>query len=156
MIRLVDMSDDEFRAYLARAVTNYADEISRANDLTPDVAQSQAEATFRRLLPEGHPRQEDQYMFSVVDEAERRVGMIWFGIRRDRKRPYAYIWDIYLEPDTRGKGYGEQVMRQVEDRVRDLGYDHIALNVFGHNLPARKLYERLGFQAIAISMGKDL
>ena len=47
-------------------------------------------------------------------------------------------------------------MRLVEDKVRALGHSHIALNVFGHNLPARRLYERLGFQAIAISMGKDL
>lgn len=156
MIRLVEMSEEEFQAYLPRARKNYAEELSRANDLTDDEATAQAEAAFRRLLPEGRPGAADQFLFTAVDGDGRPVGMVWFGIRRDRKEPYGYIWEIFLEPEARGRGYGEQIMRQVEARAKALGLSHLALNVFGHNMPARKLYERLGFQITAISMGKDL
>lgn len=156
MIRLAPMSNDEYPAYAANCMALYAEELSRANGITVEAATAQAEATFRRLLPDGRPDAPDQYLFTVLDEEGRRAGAVWFGIRRDRKRPFAYIWDLYLEPGARGKGYGEQVMREVEQRARELGQDHIELNVFGHNLPARKLYERLGYQTLSVSMGKDL
>jgi ribosomal protein S18 acetylase RimI-like enzyme len=155
-IRLAEMTEAEYRMYITGSKRNYAEELSRANDLTLDEATAQSEATFRRLLPDDRPGAVDQYMFTVFDEDSTRVGSIWFGVRRDGKEPYGYIWDIMLDPAHRGKGLGEQVMRAVEEKVRALGLSQISLNVFGHNLPARKLYERLGYEAIAVSMKKDL
>lgn len=156
MIRLVAMSDDAYAEFASRCQQDYAAEVSRVNDLSLEEGLAQAEATFRRLLPDGRPGAPDQYLYTAVDEDSQPVGSIWFGIRRDRRTPYAYIWDIHLAPESRGKGYGEQILRLVEAKVRELGFAHIALNVFGHNAPARKLYERMGYQATAISMGKDL
>lgn len=156
MIKLVAMSDDEYRVFEARSMKSYAEELSRANDSTPEEAMAQAEATFRRLLPDGRPGSKDQYLFTAVDDQGQRVGAVWFGIRRDRRTPYAYIWDLFLAPEFRGKGLGEHVMRRVEERVRELGHSQIGLNVFGHNLPARRLYERLGYRAASVSMSKDL
>jgi ribosomal protein S18 acetylase RimI-like enzyme len=156
MIAFVPMSQAAFEAFVARSTTNYAEEVSKANDIPLEEATAQAEASFRRLLPDGRPDQADQHLYVVVDEEGQEVGTIWWGVRRDRPAPYAYVWDLYLDPAFRGKGHGERVMRRVEEQARALGLERLALNVFGHNAPARKLYERLGFRTISLGMDKVL
>ena len=47
-------------------------------------------------------------------------------------------------------------MRSLEDEVRRLGDSSIGLHVFGHNAPARRLYEKLGYSETHINMVKRL
>ena len=52
--------------------------------------------------------------------------------------------------------HGTGAFEALEDKVRSLGLEGIALHVFGHNRGAHALYEKLGFQATNIHMFKDL
>ena len=99
---------------------------------------------------------EGQHLCRAITPEGRHVGSVWFGVRRDRGQPYAYIWDLHVEEDARGQGHGERIMRLVEQRALALGLGYISLNVFGHNGTARRLYERLGYEVESVGMGKRL
>lgn len=55
--------------------------------------------------------------------------------------------DIALLPEARGSGIGTALVRGVQERAAALGLP-VVLHV-EHGLPARRLYERLGFTATA-------
>jgi len=86
------------------------------------------------------------------------VGYLWLGLR-GQSEPVeapvdAYVHDVAVLPHLRGRGYGTDLMRAAEDLARGLGAGVVRLNVFGHNAPARRLYDRLGYTALATRMTK--
>jgi ribosomal protein S18 acetylase RimI-like enzyme len=78
------------------------------------------------------------------------------GIRRDKTKPYAFIWNIEIDPNHRGKGYGSQTMLALEEKVKELGLATIGLNVFGHNGTAIRLYQKLGYGTSSMTMYKNV
>ncbi|TGD82818.1 GNAT family N-acetyltransferase [Hymenobacter wooponensis] len=52
---------------------------------------------------------------------------------------------IYILPSHQGRGFGQLLIRAVEDAVRQAGGSVLELNVNRHN-PALAFYERQGFQ----------
>jgi ribosomal protein S18 acetylase RimI-like enzyme len=57
----------------------------------------------------------------------------------------AFIDDLYLVPDARGRGVGTHVMGFVEDQAVALGVRALHLEVDVDNLRAQELYRRSGF-----------
>lgn len=53
------------------------------------------------------------------------------------------------EKDLWGKGVATQAMLFLEDQCRKKGFSRIELGVFEHNMRARNLYAKLGYQEIA-------
>jgi ribosomal protein S18 acetylase RimI-like enzyme len=97
------------------------------------------------------------------DQAEKFVlGMFEEGMGEDEKlaatagfyryshlkeRHKGHIWGVYVRPESRGKGIARQLMQEIIRRARIMnGLEQILLVASAH-LPARKLYEALGFQA---------
>jgi ribosomal protein S18 acetylase RimI-like enzyme len=68
----------------------------------------------------------------------------------------AYVFDVEILPEARGRGLGRATMLAAEEAARDQRADVVRLNVFGHNVPAIRLYESLGYSAASISMAKPL
>ena|SRR5205085_5048057 len=156
MMRLIPMREDEFRIWLDNAIHEYADEKVRAGNWTPDDALEQSKQTYRELLPEGLSSKH-QYLFSIQDDAiAQNVGMIWFALSDHGTRPSAFIYDFLIFEQFRRHGYGTQALRELEGEVKHLGLDTISLHVFGHNLPARALYEKMGYVVTNINMSKPL
>jgi ribosomal protein S18 acetylase RimI-like enzyme len=58
----------------------------------------------------------------------------------------AAVGNIYTLPDYRGKGYGTQTTSAVVSELIRQGIEDIVLNVEQDNLPANRLYDRLGFE----------
>lgn len=58
----------------------------------------------------------------------------------------AAVGNIYTHPDYRGRGYGTQVTSAVVSKLISLGIDDIVLNVEQDNVPANRLYDKLGFE----------
>lgn len=71
------------------------------------------------------------------------------GVRREPQIKVSHrasIWGVYCEPDLRGRGYGEAVMRGAIEAARGWpGVEAIALSASERSDAARRLYERLGF-----------
>ena len=156
MLRLTQMSDQDFQDYLQKAVAEYAQEHVRAGNWHPDEAMQRSEGEFRKLLPDG-PRSKNQYMYTLVDEATgEKVGMIWFFFDRDRLQQSAFIYDFMVYEEFRRRGYGSQALATAEQIARDLGAMTIDLHVFGHNQAARALYEKAGYQVTNLNLSKRL
>jgi len=57
-----------------------------------------------------------------------------------------YISGIALYPNYRGQGIGTIMMKQINERAKNLGLKQLSLLAFEQNLDAIRLYERLGFE----------
>jgi ribosomal protein S18 acetylase RimI-like enzyme len=65
-----------------------------------------------------------------------------------------HIWGVYVRPESRGKGVARALMQEVIRRARAIeGLEQILLVASAH-LPARKLYEAMGFQVMALSRAR--
>lgn len=57
----------------------------------------------------------------------------------------AVVLDFMVDPDLRGRGYGEYLLRWGLRALWALGYERARLWVSAANLPARRLYDSFGF-----------
>jgi len=84
------------------------------------------------------------------------VGYCAWGIERprreDRLGPRLYVASLAVRPEDRGQGIGAQLLKHVEamGEHRFPEAEFVALHVRQDNAAARRLYERLGFQHVAI------
>ncbi len=156
MIELRKMNPQEFSDYMKFAVNNYAAEKQKGEGLSQDEALKVSKESYERQLPQGLETH-DQFLFSVIEKATNQpVGILWFAKKLNGHKPYAFIYDIELKPQNRGKGLGKALISLMEDEVRRLGCLSVGLHVFGHNTAAIALYEKTGFHTTNRMMRKDL
>lgn len=90
------------------------------------------EADWRRTLEDG-PR------FVALDPDP--AGLVGaFG-----KPSGLYLYSMWVRSSHRGRGIGEALVRAVLAWAADQGWKLVRLQVYDDNLPARRLYKRLGF-----------
>ena len=147
------MTESEFVEWHVQSKNNYRDELHRSG-LSLSEAQKKADDDMSRLLPEGL-NSKDQFLFSMKDTG-RNVGILWFGIRGAEDNRKAFIYDIVVDVSERGKKYGERALKLLELEVKKRGLSHIGLHVFGHNLVARNLYEKMGYEITNLNLEKKL
>ena len=148
------MTQQEYDSYRARSVQDYAREIAEARGLDDADAVATAEGEFAELLPDGLASP-GMHLWTahVGDEA---VGLGWLELRRRTSGVSAWVYDVHLDADRRGQGLGRQLMEALHEQARELGATTIALNVFGHNATAIRLYDSLGYAVTAQQMRRDL
>jgi ribosomal protein S18 acetylase RimI-like enzyme len=92
-----------------------------------------------------------------VDGGGRRVGFLWLAHRHPGPvREHAYVYDIEVEADRRGEGWGRRLLERAEAVAREWGVASLQLNVFGDNEVARSLYRSAGFREQQVTMTKRL
>jgi ribosomal protein S18 acetylase RimI-like enzyme len=148
------MTDTEFAAFRARAIHDYAIEKVAADEWPEDRAAALAEEQTAALLPDG---KHTDGMFIVMAEIDGvgPVGYAWLALKRPEVA-CAWIYDIAIDEEHRGKGYGRALLNGLEQVAREHGLESIGLNVFAGNDYARRLYERAGYKATSIHMSKRL
>ena len=156
MLRLVPMSEATYQAYLEVTVREYAEDKIKAGNWQPEEALERSAQEFRKYLPDGVATKGNT-LYDVEDEALGiKVGMIWLGCIMQGTKPAMFIYDFVIDEAHRRTGYGKQAMLAAEVQAKALGYDTIALHVFGHNHAARALYEKLGYEITNVNMAKKL
>lgn len=153
-LRLRPMTDEEFLIYRARLIPAYAADHVDAGDWDPDDAEELAAREVDGLLPAG-PRATGILLLTAENAGGERVGLVWIALNRSRPAS-AWIYDIQISPEYRGKGYGRALLQAAEDQARQHGSATIGLHVFGANATARNLYESSGYQATSLIMRKSL
>lgn len=156
MITLQSMTQAEFELYREHLIREYAKDHVEAGNWDAEGSIERSEKEIDGLLPQGVASPK-HYLFSVHDDSTNtNVGILWFAEREEGGSNLAFIYDIELKPEARGKGYGAETMRLLEAEVRALGLNRISLHVFGKNTVARKLYEKMGFETTNVLMSKEL
>ncbi|MBO0780737.1 MAG: GNAT family N-acetyltransferase [Ktedonobacteraceae bacterium] len=155
MVQLVPMSESEFQEYLSYAVAEYAQGHVEAGGWTQDEALQRATDEYRQLLPDG-VTSKSHYLYTIRNEEGQNVGMLWLAVRPRGKGSEAFIYDVRISEQFQRRGYGSQAFRAMEEKVRELGLNSISLHVFGHNHPARQMYQKLGYIETNVLMTKKL
>jgi len=152
--RLRPMREDEFASYLERARAGYAEDMIRNGGMEPAAAHRKSEADHAALYPQGFAS--DVELRVVEDDSGVAVGRVIYGEREQHGTRDAFLYDIAIDEEHRGRGLGRAAMELLEAEVRGLGLDRVQLNVFGGNEVARTLYRSLGFEELSVQMGKNL
>lgn len=77
------------------------------------------------------------------------VGMAGLKLRRQRTGPAGLIYSMYLEPDSRGQGFGKRLLTFARDEIfQRWQVTRCLMNVEVHNQIALKLYQQAGFRII--------
>lgn len=149
---LQPMTATDFAAWSEQSVAGYAAEKVCSGEWTAATALDLARESFAKILPQGF-NTADHYFYLVIDEANgHRCGHLWFA----RQGESAYLYDIAIAAEFRGKGHGRATMRLFESAASKLGLRSLRLHVFGHNRVARSLYESLGYETTDLWMRKQL
>ncbi|WP_437969267.1 GNAT family N-acetyltransferase [Sorangium sp. So ce260] len=144
----------ELDAFVDLVVSSYGDERASAVDARTEDAQRNARSQVEALLPQGLATP-DHHLYSVM-EGDALVGHLWIGVTSVDGFRSAFIYDLHLREDARGRGLGRRVMVLAEEAARGLGARDIELHVFAQNTRARRLYESLGYRMTSLSMRKRL
>jgi len=148
------MRADEYPAWAEQGARGYVDQMVEFGGMERDHAAAKAVRDFATVLPDGLETK-GHWLF-VIEAEVRAVGCLWFAERDLDGRPSAFLYDIQIDEQLRGHGYGRAAMLEFEREAARRGLHHLSLNVFGGNAPARGLYSSLGWAEMAITMTKHL
>jgi ribosomal protein S18 acetylase RimI-like enzyme len=101
--------------------------------------------TIKKRL--GASSSNDNFVVGAIDGGQ-LVGMAGFFRRREAKTSHrGHIWGVYISGKYRGQGVGRALLTELLRLARSLpGIEQVTLAVSSDNLPARRLYEAVGFE----------
>jgi ribosomal protein S18 acetylase RimI-like enzyme len=100
----------------------------------------------------GWGRADDAGFVALLEETFEPVGAVWIRLLQGADKGYGYMDDatpeltVALRPAARGQGVGTQLMQEMLAAARGK-YATLSLSVSVEN-PARRLYQRLGFETV--------
>lgn len=147
-VSLRKMDDAEFDAFVACSISDYAKDLRKEQELTEEEALRQAEAEFTSLLPAGQDS-ENHFLCVIWDEeADKKVGWIWFFYQAEENTRQAYLADLLIDEGERRKGYADAALDAMERQVAADGCAESALYVWDHNPAGLALYRKRGYMAV--------
>jgi ribosomal protein S18 acetylase RimI-like enzyme len=150
---MTEVEFDQWRQSVAQA---FATEQVAAGNWSPDEALELALRGNAALLPDGLAT-DGMLLLKGVRLDGTPVGVLWIGLNHPRgTRDCAFLYDIEVEQEYRGAGYGQALLAAGEDAVRARGVSALELNVFGDNRRAIRLYETSGYTVVTQQMRKNL
>ena len=150
MVKLEPLQQEDFEWFLERGIREYAEDHVRNGNWPAEGALERSRKEFEYYLPEGI-NTKDQYLWSLVEEGN-KIGILWVQVK-DQK---AFIFDFLIDEAFRGKGFGKQALRAMDETLKSMNVESVGLHVFGDNITAQELYKKVGFKITGIHMKKDL
>lgn len=156
MVQLVPMTKLEFDAFIELSMREHAQGQVRAGRWRAEEADEIIRGMRDQLLPDGLATP-NHFFFVIQDEdSGESVGELWYTIaERDGERQF-YVMDVQVREEYRRRGYGSAAFVAMEEQARAMGITTISLHVFRHSLPARAMYEKLGYAGSGEMMSKAL
>jgi ribosomal protein S18 acetylase RimI-like enzyme len=148
-VRLLPLPEEEIPVVLERSRIDYRAQLVGFAGMSEELATRKADADFATPPPASE-------LFAVEADDGRRVGVLRFAEREYYGEPRVFLYDVWIEPAERGRGYGRGAMLALEATARERGLRIIDFNVWGGNAVARSLYRSLGYEERAVFMSKDL
>jgi len=148
MVKLEPMQQEDFERVIEEEIYGYAAEHVRNGNWPEEGSLERSRKEFETLLPDGIHSQ-DQYLWSLMD-GDNKIGFLWVQVRGNQ----AFIYDFLIHEEFRGKGYGKQSLAAMDERLKSMGVESVALHVFGDNITAQELYRKMGFEVAGVHMRK--
>jgi GNAT superfamily N-acetyltransferase len=153
-VELRPMREEEYADWVPRMRDDYARSMSEEGGIPAERAKEQAASQVEQLFPGG--RSSPEQLVFVVESDGDPVGQLWLADRDDVLQRCLFVYQLYIDEAYRGCGYGKAAMLLAEEEARRRGIARLALNVFGRNTVARRLYQSLGYEENAVAMSKAL
>jgi ribosomal protein S18 acetylase RimI-like enzyme len=153
MVTLRPMTEPEFAVFKDFMYQDYVEAQARSAVVPVEEVSDMARAQIEHLMQDGLRSPMHRY-WKVVTLEGTAVGDLWVQVEAEKRQ--AFIYFVGVEAPYRGRGYARQALTALEVLLRERGVTRTSLNVFGDNIVARRLYERLGYQQAAILMRKDM
>jgi len=151
MVTLRTMKSDEFQRHIITLIEGYAKDKVLAGNWCEEESIGRAKAELAKLLPTDE-KTENNYLYSILNDNQ-VIGMIWLAQTGSEE---GFIYEISIDDQFRGSGFGKEAMKQLEEVAKGLGMKKIGLHVFGHSNRAISLYEKLGYMPTNIIMVKEI
>ncbi|MDG4831481.1 GNAT family N-acetyltransferase [Solwaraspora sp. WMMD1047] len=150
------MTKVEYERWRSEIDRRFADSQVAAGTWQPERALELARQGNDTLLPEGLAT--DGSLLLIAERPDGTpVGRLWIGLTHPRGTvDCAFLYDIEVRAEHRGRGYGRALLAAAEAAVRERGISALELNVFGDNQTAIALYAGSGYAVVTQQMRKDL
>lgn len=100
-----------------------------------------------KLLHKNYQFYKDEFLNCVVAEENNKIiGFATYSIIYERGE----IVDIIIQPKMRFRGYGSKLLNFIVEMIRKNGCVNITLEVNSTNVAAINLYNKLGFEVVAV------
>ena len=86
----------------------------------------------------------------VAVEDGKVLGYATFGV--DEARKIGHVLNNAVHPEVQRRGIGTALNRRVLDELKERGMSFAVVTTMEHDQPARRIYEKHGFQEIARSV----
>ena len=145
-----DKTPDEYAAWKRTAIEEYAQENLARSGGNRELALQRSHESYDRFLPDGLATADTHLLTLTLDG--RPAGDLWVRHHWPRYREaaaadQAFIFDVQVDADLRGRGLGRAAMLAAERLAIEAGDRQLGLNVFGDNDVATGLYVSLGYTA---------
>ena len=150
------MTQDQLDAWRPRSVRGAADQLVAAGLMAAPDAVAWAQAQLDRLLADGVAT--PLHRLSTIRSGGRDecVGHLWTWIRPGEGDAEAFLMDVEITPEHRGRGLGRAAVVAAEQEAAGLGATVVRLNVYTHNRAAVRLYEGLGYLPTGMTVTRRL
>jgi len=153
-LTFIPMSDADFAAFMRKSIPEYAYDQTRVGNWTQAEAMGRAQAEFQQMLPQG-PSTPNQVLSVIVNEADQKLGMIWYFLDTSRPRVTIFLIDFFIFSEYRGKGYDSAALAMLEDEWRAKGAQRVELQVFTHR-EELTAYRQAAYQETSVYLAKNL
>jgi mycothiol synthase len=143
-VELNSLSAAELDARLPHMAADFAHDVALNFGVDPELALAQSTEQLNAGLPDGVTTP-GQLLWKAMDGPD-EVGFLWLSLPGTVFQDMAWLSEINVAADRRGRGYGHQIMAAGEAELTRRGVSRVGLHVFGHNVGARRLYLRLGYR----------
>ncbi|WP_338452811.1 GNAT family N-acetyltransferase [Niallia oryzisoli] len=115
------------------------------------------EPNIEKVIPFGSSFLKDGGYYLVCNENNTIKGWIGIGAFIDyySDELVGMIPEIYVIPQYRNQGIGEQLCCEAMKHLKEQGFSKVQLNVYTGNR-AKHLYQKLGFQEVSTIMERNL
>lgn len=153
MIDLRNMTTEEFAQYRAIFIREYAQDLQKTREYSPEIAQDRATESIDIMLTQGSDTADHTlWCIQSLENHAPVVGYLWLHTARHS----AWINDFYILPAWRNRGLGQAALLAMKVRLQASGVKEVGLRVAPENPAAKALYDKCGFHITGINMSQSL
>ena len=152
IVQLFSLSDAEYAEFSVLQVSEYANQLVHAGEVTSENGLVSARERLEDLLADRLRAKGHEFHRAASSSTSVTVGWLWtspapefVGARHAAAR---WLSQITVNQAFRGLGWGRAILLEAERSLALLGVEQVWLRVFNWNTIARRLYESLAYELV--------